>query len=439
VLASVARADTAADMSPDVKTLLDAWLKAQNDGDFNAYEKLYAQRFTGIRRSGPRTVEMDRAGWMKDRGRMFRKKMTVTAADVKVKAARQMAQVVFTQTWESGTYKDTGPKQLVIIREGAAPRISQEELLRSDLDKSRAPVRLKDSEVEPFVWVVEGGVVLREDPDETWTRGATELELGSPTVTRRKVDKKALPPEIAGWQGKKVRAFDDKGRQVCESAVNGFRVVGRVYEHFGVHQEWNEKSKKEAADEAWGMTAKLLVGDLDPGCAKAMWARPAGLEPVEPVAFADADATVADQATKAFRKLAAYKTIQKEWLASEDGSKKKGNWGEPKVLTVKTTLGGKPIVLVSAHASEWESCSGFSGQLWALWELKNGKLILRNEPGTSAIVPESAADVDGDGNAEILFKGELNEFGGDRGLMRATDGKWGSPESLKIPFLDCPC
>jgi hypothetical protein len=63
VLAPVARADTAADMSPDVKTLLDAWLKAQNDGDFNAYEKLYAQRFTGIRRSGPRTVKMDRAGW----------------------------------------------------------------------------------------------------------------------------------------------------------------------------------------------------------------------------------------------------------------------------------------------------------------------------------------------------------------------------------------
>src|SRR5262249_27020631 len=71
-LGGLARADTAgADLSPEVRALVDAWLAAQNRGDFAAYEKLYAQKFTGVRRSGTRTVSLDRAGWMRDRKRMF--------------------------------------------------------------------------------------------------------------------------------------------------------------------------------------------------------------------------------------------------------------------------------------------------------------------------------------------------------------------------------
>src|SRR5688572_14715365 len=112
--ATVARGDTAQqDLSPQVKTLVADWLKAQNDGSFAAYEKLYAKRFTGVRRSGPRTVKMDRAAWMKDRGRMFQKKMTVSIDGLKVRSAASLARVTFVQTWESGNYKDTGEKQLV--------------------------------------------------------------------------------------------------------------------------------------------------------------------------------------------------------------------------------------------------------------------------------------------------------------------------------------
>jgi hypothetical protein len=34
------------------RAVLERWLKAQNEGDFAAYEALYATRFTDIRRSG---------------------------------------------------------------------------------------------------------------------------------------------------------------------------------------------------------------------------------------------------------------------------------------------------------------------------------------------------------------------------------------------------
>ena len=45
-----------ADAGADARAVVQRWLEAQNQGDFAAYEKLYAPRFTGVRRSGPRVV-----------------------------------------------------------------------------------------------------------------------------------------------------------------------------------------------------------------------------------------------------------------------------------------------------------------------------------------------------------------------------------------------
>jgi hypothetical protein len=50
-----------------VKALVDAWLTAQNKGDFKAYEGLYAAKFFGIKRAGQREERFDRDGWLKDR------------------------------------------------------------------------------------------------------------------------------------------------------------------------------------------------------------------------------------------------------------------------------------------------------------------------------------------------------------------------------------
>src|SRR5690349_10149110 len=83
--AGSARADTiATDLSGEARSLLDVWLKAQNEGDFDTYQIVYAQRFTGVRRSGPRTVRLDRAGWLKDRKRMFGKPMAVSISGLTI-------------------------------------------------------------------------------------------------------------------------------------------------------------------------------------------------------------------------------------------------------------------------------------------------------------------------------------------------------------------
>src|SRR5215467_10769721 len=83
------------------QTLLNDWVKAQNEGNFATYEKLYAQKFTGVRRSGPRVVRLDRKGWMKDRGRMFKHTIVVAASEVKIVKAGKGATVTFVQTWSA--------------------------------------------------------------------------------------------------------------------------------------------------------------------------------------------------------------------------------------------------------------------------------------------------------------------------------------------------
>jgi len=63
----------------DARGFLERWLDAQNTGEFDAYQKLYADDFRGVRRSGPRSATFDRNSWLEDRRRMFQKKMTVEA------------------------------------------------------------------------------------------------------------------------------------------------------------------------------------------------------------------------------------------------------------------------------------------------------------------------------------------------------------------------
>lgn len=116
----------------DVRAFLARWLNAQNDGNFDLYASLFATEFTGVRRSGPTKEHFDRTGWLKDRKRMFRKQMFVSADAVEIDVQPTYAQIVFTQEWASGTYKDTGKKQLVVIRDRDDWLIAREDMISSD-------------------------------------------------------------------------------------------------------------------------------------------------------------------------------------------------------------------------------------------------------------------------------------------------------------------
>jgi hypothetical protein len=115
----------------EVKSFLNDWLATQNTGSYSNYSAMYSERFTGIRRSGSHTYNLNRDAWLEDRKLMFKKKMTVNTKNPEIKLSGTTASVKFEQIWESGSYKDKGDKLLNLIIENGKIKIAREELLSS--------------------------------------------------------------------------------------------------------------------------------------------------------------------------------------------------------------------------------------------------------------------------------------------------------------------
>jgi hypothetical protein len=126
--APVAAADKTAALA-----VVDAWVKAQNDGDFAAYGALYDASFVGVKRTndgGQKTFTLDK--WKADRKKMFKAKQKVVAENASVAAAGGRVTVGFVQRYQAGAYADHGDKSLVLApgKDGAL-RIVREEMLYS--------------------------------------------------------------------------------------------------------------------------------------------------------------------------------------------------------------------------------------------------------------------------------------------------------------------
>src|SRR5437899_2903508 len=84
----VARADAITDPTADTtkattKATVDAWLAAQNQGDFDAYVALYDPSFVGIKRtSDGGETKLKLKKWKADRKKMFAAKQEVVAENV---------------------------------------------------------------------------------------------------------------------------------------------------------------------------------------------------------------------------------------------------------------------------------------------------------------------------------------------------------------------
>lgn len=113
------------------------WLVAQNEGNFAAYQALYAQSFTGTKRVGKLAKTFDRDGWIKDRKAMFKNKMKVTATPLEVSRDGAALVVTVLQHFEQGQFADVGEKRLVLDLRAAAGPILSEEMLASRVFPSR--------------------------------------------------------------------------------------------------------------------------------------------------------------------------------------------------------------------------------------------------------------------------------------------------------------
>jgi ketosteroid isomerase-like protein len=412
---------TAQTREREVQALLDRWLAAQNAGNFDDYQALYADKFQGVRRSGTRTRSLDRAGWMTDRGRMFRKPMVVALSDVKISLGAGGAHVHFVQTWESGKYKDVGPKRLLLV-EGKQDdkqgwRIAQEEMLSSTVQRTYKTG-------QDFLLVYGGAPVLSADVDESWGRGARTLQG---VVGHQAVNEAKLPDELRRWKDEKLELFDKQGQR-CTARVSGFELTAEAEWHFGTVQSWNngEVPKSEISDEVWAQGQKLLLAKLSDeagACKDPVFARRASDAGSPVVPFVDADAAVAGAARKAVA--ASFKTSPDEETPKP-------------VVAMLPVEPARALAFVSIDPEVCSPNEGATGEfIWTVNPLsQRPNLTLRQQTDSDFRNALLAVDLDGDGEWEIIYSGwpRLKV-----GVLKWQGGKYESVQGVEIPFFDCPC
>lgn len=126
--------EAAEDDTEGVEGFIQDWALTQNKSDFDAYSDTYSKDFEGVRRSrGSKDRSFDRAGWLKDRRRMFLKGQRVDVESLKIEPGDKegVFEVTFEQKWQSRTYADRGQKRLEVRREGSEWKIVREEMLSS--------------------------------------------------------------------------------------------------------------------------------------------------------------------------------------------------------------------------------------------------------------------------------------------------------------------
>jgi len=423
----------------EVKDLLEKWLAVQNIGNFEQYSQLYAGKFEGVRRTGARTLRFDREGWLRDRGKMFKKPMSVQMDGMKVILNPASATVRFTQTWASGKYKDVGPKEMVLMKEGAVWKISREELLRSDVLAQQQKKTGSNNIGDRFLFLKNNWLVLSDPEDNGLPSDQVFLhEIGNEAV------RSPFQTDIQGTaerlNGKRYRVFT--AGDACEVQPGNVLLVSLGTPHFSTAERWRNSGMpvEEVALEKWNEGNKLLAmrlpatsickgGDL-------LWAQPITANGAG-ATKTSADQATREQALKLFRKLPEFETTQNAYIKDTGSSH---FWDEMDGNTVEVLLwtsqaGGGPT-MVSAYAAAGMGCGQFSGQLWGLWRIeKSGAWTRMTVQDAESLRPMFALDADSDGKLEWVAE----RFPRETLLLRQDDENLVIEKVLEIPYHDCGC
>jgi hypothetical protein len=427
-----ARAAAAAQHPPSAKTqaearaVVDKWLAAQNQGDFAAYQSLYAQRFGGIRRSGPRTVRMNRERWMSDRARMFKKKMVVSIDKLAMRVSRARARIDFQQTWASGSYKDAGPKRLELTRERGAFKIAREEMLRSQLMGPPPPAATALHEDELLLGYGHG-LAIEFGRGECEGDVDTKSENGALSFSC-KADESKLVDDVKEMKGKTVVMYDGDGT-ACEGTIGGFHLEGEgVFDHIPKDEDDEDEDMSSQAD-------MILIADVEGGCS-GWYGHLKGATKPRALAVGKPSGAEEQSAREALERSALWKRLQSQASDSEDAPAWDTRARSRDVASI--AWGGGTWVTLSAI--EPGGCGDeFSGAIWALVQLdKKGRnpRLVSEEAGYNEL--GAAFEL---GGRLYLIEVSSDASSVDRSLIRIEpDGKQTQIRHLvERSFHGCPC
>jgi hypothetical protein len=172
---------------------------------------------------------------------MFRKPMKVEEANRVLVEDPDAWTAIFTQTWSSGTYRDRGPKQMRLVRDGDGWAIAREELLSSEVLPIEEPPAVVTAPAP-----VPGGLAfgltlatdaahlelaLIDDGEILLARSDADLGEGELVVAKKEehlLEVRAMwvrraivtpPAALAAAAGVKVVVLDDMLARVCDGTI----------------------------------------------------------------------------------------------------------------------------------------------------------------------------------------------------------------------------
>jgi len=433
------------------RALLDDWVRAQNAGDFAAYEALYAERFTGIKRVGPRMQRFDRPGWLDDRKALFQRPFSVGIDDVRVTTTQASAIVLFTQSWSSAAFRDVGTKQLVLAAERGALRIASEEMKNSDTGGATRDAGAPKPQEFSFV-------ALAPDPllilSTSVPGGAVQgpPRYVSDRQSRRSLVSSALSADWQALLGTKFTLYKDGGA-ACDASVVGFEALASLQVHFGTESYWRgEQGNPVVSPEARALdlwehseqAGRFLVARLDaPGdCQGARWARASSLPP--PSLWSSRPPSNEERAAilRAVRATKLYRELQAEFEAALHESTPWDDSGNPPLLTLFEDGRGQTFASLTARSGVDDACdSPFDVDVLFLLQRRGSSFSVVSAPPSAHVDSawprfleplraEVAFDLEGDGRPEFV---------GWMDFLRESAGAYRSVLNRSPGYFSCPC
>lgn len=435
----------------EVRAAFEAWLGAQNRGDFAAYEPLYAERFQGVRRNAERTRSFDRRGWLEDRRRMFRRPMTVAATEVVVHTAASGAEVEFVQRWSSGTYADEGPKRIRFVREGGALKIAVEEMLAARaLDDVAASLAIGTFVALPS----DRGPIafLAGAPAETPTGSPRLLGAGDPMLVAAGRPE-TFPAAIRALVGREVTVVER--RRSCPGTITAVDLVAAIVPHFGMVQQWNGDEDGDGSPDRAVVPAEQRAAEawaLESTASYAAIVRSECREPVA-VSFVPRDSLsvyvprvpdAGERTTleRAFERTRRFRDREAEYATYVAGLETPVD--SPSPPGQREAWRRDASIVVFAHEARTvasvvqnsEGCGGFDVSGWAGFELTNRGATELPEPTTIGdyVSIMSVFDAGNDGTLEAIVRWDLASYAVIRFAPTAS-----VLHRVRVDYHDCSC
>jgi hypothetical protein len=324
---------------------------------------------------------------------------------------------------------------------GAAPlEIGDDEpIFDTELDQQPA-------ELDGLFLVIDAAgplLVVDRDPDPDWAIGPVErlpqADSSAWSVTRRGVDPSKLPADLADVSRQQVRFSGPDGR-ACLAALGALELVGRTD---SADHEPSDVSGDDGdgldLDPSWeSPSSRVVLGSrlrsVDGSCAGTTWATYA--DAPAPLVFARVEREelegaeqLAGAALEALRQLPEYRELEALYAVELELDERAERWEEHGGASPSFAFwraGDRTLVGVDLGVGG--GCGDFGAALWALFELRDGSLLLRARD-REAPFPTDVFDLEGDGRLELAS--------GERLLLPTQSGV--AVLDVDVPYYGCSC